>query len=59
MVETIALRIFRNIGIDEPELAILKARIALRYVGLIGAQRLDLGAGQDETGFERNLEFQN
>src|SRR5690606_26674632 len=57
MIEAIALRIFRNIGIDEPELAIFKARIAFRYVGLIGAQRLDLGACQNETGFERIEDF--
>src|SRR5690606_2480779 len=44
MIQAIALRIYENIGIDEPDLTMIKARIACRYFGQIGAQRLDLGA---------------
>jgi hypothetical protein len=43
----------RDVRPDQPRLAPLDARVRLGKVHLAGADRLDLGAGQDETGFDR------
>ena len=43
----------RDVGADEPGLAALDARVGVGQVDLAGADRLDLGAGQDDAGLER------
>src|SRR5205807_2388258 len=40
------LLIFRDIGVDQPDLAAPRIRIGFRDIGPAIAQRLDLGAGQ-------------
>ena len=49
----IALLERRDVGADEPRLALLDASVGVGDVGLAGADRLDLRAGQHEPGLER------
>jgi hypothetical protein len=46
MIETIGLQIFRNIGVDQPDLAAARIRIGFGDRGLALPERFDLGAGQ-------------
>ena len=50
MVEAVGLQIFRQIGIDQPDLAALDRGVTVLDIGLALAQRLDLGAGQHKAG---------
>jgi hypothetical protein len=52
MVEAVGLQIFRDIGVDQPDLAVLGIGIGFRDCGLAVAQRLDLGARQRNPGFD-------
>jgi hypothetical protein len=45
-----------DVGADQPGLVALDARVGIRQVDLAGADGLDLGAGQDDTGLERVLD---
>src|SRR5258708_4813842 len=56
MVEAISLQIFRNISVDQPDLAVLGIGIGFRDGGLAVADRLDLGAGQRDARFHRVLD---
>jgi hypothetical protein len=56
VVVPIALLERRDMGADEPGLVPLDARVGVRQVDLAGPDRLDLRAGQDETGLERVLD---
>jgi len=49
VVEAVGLEIFRNVGIDQPDLAVLGIGIGFRDRGLAIADRLDLGAGQRDA----------
>src|SRR6185503_17877896 len=53
VVVAIALLERRDVRADQPRLALLDAGIGVGDVHLAGADRLDLGAGQHETGLER------
>src|SRR6266516_4668276 len=53
MVEAAALQIFRNIGVDPPDLAAARIRIRFGNGRLAAAQRLHLGAGERDAGLER------
>src|SRR5262245_34819177 len=53
MIETAALKIFGDIGVDEPDFAAARIRIGFGYRRLALPQRLDLGAGQCDPGLER------
>ena len=53
VVEAVGLQVFRNIGVDQPYLAVLGIGIGFRDRGLAVAQRLDLGAGQRNPGLNR------
>src|SRR5712671_2400917 len=57
MVEASTLPVFRNIGIDEPDLPIASVRVGFSDRGLAQAQRLDLGAGQRDAGLEDLANF--
>jgi hypothetical protein len=46
----------RDMGADQPRLVAFDARVGIGQVDLAGADRLDLGAGQDEAGLERLLD---
>ena len=50
VIEAVCLQIFRQIGIDQPHLAALIRGVGFGDIGLALAQRLDLGAGQNQTG---------
>ena len=52
VIEAVGLQIFGDIGVEEPDLAALLARIALPDRRLAAAQRLHLGAGQRDAGLE-------
>ena len=56
MVEAVGLQIFGNIGVDQPDLAVLGIRIGLRNRGLAIADRLHFRAGQRNPGFDRVLD---
>ena len=52
MVEAVGLQVFRQIGIDQPDLAAFFSGVRFSDVSLAFAQRLDLGAGQNQPRFE-------
>ena len=52
VVEAAALQVFRDVGVDQPELAAAGVGVGLRDRRLAAAQRLDLGAGQRDAGLE-------
>src|SRR5262245_66452791 len=52
MVETAALQIFWDIGVDEPDLAAARIGVGFGYGRLAGAQRFHLGAGKGDAGLE-------
>src|SRR5215467_1375966 len=52
MVETAALQIFGDIGVDQPDLAAPRIGIGFRDGRLAAAQRFDLRAGEREPGLE-------
>src|SRR5262245_8297034 len=52
MIETAALQVFRDVGVDEPEFARAAVGVGLRDRRLALAQRLDLGAGQSNASLE-------
>ena len=52
MIEAAGLQIFRNVGVDEPDLAVAGVRIGFGDRSLALAQRLHLGAGQREARLE-------
>ena len=54
--EAVGLQIFGNVGVDQPDLAVLGIRVGLRDRGLAVANRLDLGAGQRNAGLNRVLD---
>jgi hypothetical protein len=56
VVVTIALLERRDVGANQPRLVALDARVGVGDVDLAGADRLDLRAGQDETGLDRLLD---
>src|SRR5262245_49499616 len=53
MVEAASLQVFRDIGVDEPDLAAPRIGIGFRDGRLAAAQRFNLGAGEREPGLER------
>ncbi len=57
MVEPVGLQILRQMRVDQPEFAALDGGVALGDVRLAAAQRLDLGAGQHDAGFQRLKDF--
>src|SRR5581483_7256600 len=52
VIEAVRLQIFRDVGVDQPDLAVAAVGIGLGNRALALAQRLHLGAGQDEAGLE-------
>ena len=56
VVVAVALLERGDVGADQPGLVAFDARVRVRQVDLAGADGLDLGAGQDETGLERVLD---
>src|SRR6476646_314122 len=46
MVEAVGLQVFGDIGVDQPDLAVLGIGIVFGDGGFAAADRLDLGAGQ-------------
>src|ERR1700679_3341314 len=56
MVEAVGLQIFRDIGVDQPDLAVLGIGVGFRDRGLAAAQRLDLGARQRNPGLDRIID---
>src|SRR5262249_48011074 len=52
MVEAAALQIFRDIGVDQPDLAATRIGVGLRDRRLAAAQRFNLRAGEREAGLE-------
>ena len=56
VVVAVALLERSDVGADQPRFVALDARVGIRQVDLAGADGLDLGAGQDETGLERVLD---
>jgi hypothetical protein len=56
VVVAIALLERRDVGADQPCLVALDARVGVGQVDLAGADRLDLGAGQDEAGLDGLLD---
>src|SRR5438876_689272 len=53
VVPDVALVVWRDVHIIQPDLAILHARVALAQVHLACPDRFDLGASQGDAGFER------
>src|SRR5262245_57047856 len=53
MVEAASLQVFRDIGVDEPDLAAARISVGCRDRRLAAAQRLHLCAGEREAGLER------
>src|SRR5947199_5916553 len=56
VVEAVALQIFGDVGVDQPEFAVLGIGIGLRDRALAAADRFDLGAGQGKAGLDRVLD---
>jgi hypothetical protein len=56
VVVAVALLERRDVGADQPRLVALDPRVGVRQVDLAGADRLDLGAGQDEAGLDDLLD---
>src|SRR6516165_9051174 len=52
MIETIGLQIFRNIGINQPDLATARIRVGFGDGGLALPKRFDFGAGQCKSGLK-------
>src|SRR5262249_41533483 len=52
MVEAAALQVFRDIGVDQPDLAAARIGVGFRDRRLAPAQRLNLRAGEREAGLE-------
>src|SRR5690606_36439315 len=52
VIEAISREIFGNIGVDKPKLPALHRGVGFLDVGAPLAQRLHLGAVQDQTGLE-------
>ena len=52
VVEAVGLAVFRNIGVDQPELAALHRGIGFGEIGAALAQRLHLRALQLDAGLE-------
>src|SRR5262244_3226472 len=52
VVEAAALQVFRDIGVDQPDLAATRIGIGFRDGRLAAAQRFDLRAGKREPGLE-------
>src|SRR5215475_1541997 len=52
MVEAAALQVFRDIGVDQPNLAAARIGVGLRDRRLAAAQRFNLRAGEREAGLE-------
>src|SRR4051794_26732333 len=53
VIEAVGLQIFRDVGVDQPDLAALGIGVGFRDRGLAVADRLDLGAGQRDAGLDR------
>ena len=53
VVVAVALLEWGDMGVDQPRLAPLDARVGIGQVRLAGTDALDLGAGQDEARLER------
>ena len=56
MVVAVALLERRDVGADQPGLVALDPGVGIGELDLAGADRLDLGAGQDDPGLERFLD---
>src|SRR5262249_37736501 len=56
VIEAVALQIFRDVGVDQPELAILGIGVGFRDRALAAADRLHLGAGQGKAGLDGVLD---
>ena len=52
VVEDVAVVIGADVAVEQPEFAIFKQAIGVFEVGLAGADRFDLGAGQGDAGFK-------
>ena len=52
MIEAARLQIFRNVGIDQPDLAAARVGIGFCDRRLAGAQRFHLAAGEHDAGLE-------
>ena len=52
VVELVGLKIFRNIGVDEEEIAVFFGGVALADCGLARAERFDLRTGQRNASLE-------
>src|SRR6266478_7886019 len=52
MVEAAALQVFRNVGVDEPDLAATRIGVGFGDGRLACAQRFHLGAGKGDAGLE-------
>ena len=50
VVEAVGLKVFRDMGVDQPKLATFGRSIGLGDLRLAQPQRLDLGAREDEAG---------
>src|SRR4051794_6129726 len=56
VIEAVALEIFRNGGVDQPDLAVLGIGVGFRDRAFAAADRLDLGAGQRNADLDRILD---
>jgi hypothetical protein len=52
MIETVSLKIFRNVRVDQPDLAAARVGIGFRNRRLAETQRFDFGAGQRDAGLK-------
>src|SRR5579884_1708643 len=59
VIEAMAHRVFRDIAVDQPDLAIVDLGIRLFQARLARAQALDLGPGEDQATLQsvKNLVF--
>ena len=57
MVQPVAVGVFGNIGIDQPNLPVTDFGITFLDAGLTRAKRLHLGTLQGQPGFERLLDM--
>ena len=57
MVEAIALFVRADMGADQEEFLVFDFRIRIRQVGSSAPERLDLGAGEDDSGFESFMDM--
>ena len=52
MVEDVAVLVGTDVGVDQPELAVLHQTVGIFQVRAPGANRLDLGAAQGDAGLK-------